>query len=94
MKIASNGNENSRQFVDMGMDVGDTDLRLSYRGSNNIYTMLYLELKKKKGKLLPSQIEWNEDFDRNYVSSNCQRAVAYGYEEAQRIIADWFAKAR
>ena len=50
---------------------------------------LFLELKKKKkGKLLPSQIAWNIRFDASHPP-NFSRAVAYGFSEAKQIIADF-----
>ena len=49
--------------------------------------VLFLELKKKKGKLLPSQITWNAKFDTCHPP-NFSRAVAYGFLEAKRIIKD------
>lgn len=52
--------------------------------------VLFLELKKKKGKLLPSQIEWNANFDAHHPPSFF-RAVAYGFSEAKRIIKEWSA---
>lgn len=85
IKVAANFNEYARQHKDMGMDVGSTDLRISWR-LRGIYHVLYLELKTKKGKLSPEQILWNEDFDENFASENCKRAVAYGYEHAVTII--------
>jgi len=88
IKVAANFNEHAREHKAMGMDVGSPDLRLSYR-LNGDYRVLYLELKKKKGKLSPDQIEWNADFDANFASWNCQRAVAYGYEQAIEIINSW-----
>jgi hypothetical protein len=48
-----------------------------------------LELKKKKGKLLPSQKEFNDIFDEKYKTVNFQRAVAYGFTEAKTIIGEW-----
>jgi hypothetical protein len=52
--------------------------------------VLFLELKKKKGKLLDSQIEFNTDFDKRF--SPCpvySRAVAYGFLEAKRLTIEW-----
>ncbi len=48
--------------------------------------VLFLELKKKRGKLLPSQKTWNQVFDASNVLG-WSRDVAYGYEEALRIIS-------
>lgn len=88
IKIAANNNEHARHHVGMGVDIGSTDLTLSKR-IKNITHFLYLELKTMDGELSPSQIKWNEDFDDNFKSSNCIRDVAYGFNEAKRIINDW-----
>lgn len=86
--FASNNNEHARHCVDMGVEVGSTDLALRTRRGNTTY-FFYLELKKLKGKLSPDQTAWNEDFDMHYVSSNCQRDVAYGLQEAKNKIIGW-----
>lgn len=88
IKIATSQNENSRHAVDLGMDIGEPDIRLLYRQGDITY-LLYLELKKKKGRLLKSQKEWNVDFDLNYQSQNCQRTVAYGFHHAKICVAVW-----
>jgi len=90
IKIVSNNNEHARHFVNMGVDIGSPDLLL-YTRKNELVYLLFLELKKKTGKLSPAQIEWNSDFDENYKSDNCKRAVAYGYNEAIKIIEEWAA---
>lgn len=84
-KVASNNNEHARNYVNMGVDVGSPDLLITWR-KDDICHMLYLELKTKTGKLSQPQIEWNADFDANFESSNCKRAVAYGFSEAKEII--------
>ena len=88
VKLAASQNENSRHAVDLGMDVGEPDLRF-YCRPGDILHMFYLELKKKKGKLSESQIEWNVDFDANYAGVNATRAVAYGFLEAREKIISW-----
>lgn len=78
-------------MVDMGMDIGEPDFRL-YARRNSILYILFLELKKKDGKLSQSQKTWNEDFDINFAASNTTRCVAYGFDEAKNIIVDWLNK--
>ncbi len=82
--ITSTANEkNYKETRQIGC-LGITDLLLFERQGY----VLFLELKKKKGKLLPSQIAWNEKFDANHPP-NFSRAVAYGFEEAKRITIEW-----
>ena len=88
VKIASNNNEHARHAVSMGVDVGSPDLLL-YTRKYDVTYFLFLELKKKKGKLSESQKEWNEIFDKSYKSKNCIRDVAYGFEQARNIISTW-----
>jgi len=87
--ISAAQNENSRHATDMGMDVGQPDLQLYIRINDLQYTF-WLELKKKKGKLKPSQIEWNARFDIHFKAKNNQRDVAYGFEEAKAKCIAWF----
>jgi hypothetical protein len=89
IKVAASQNEDSFHNTDLGMDVGEPDLRLLFR-SEGVTHLYYVELKKKKGKLHASQIKWNADFDKNYASSNCMRDVAYGYVDAQIKIRTWY----
>ena len=98
LKIAASQNENSRHATVLGTDIGEPDLRLSLR-HNDVYYILYLELKTKKarlrngniaaGALQQSQIDWNKNFDENYACDNCQRDIACGFEEAKKIILVW-----
>lgn len=88
IKLAASQNENSRHAVDMGMDVGEPDLRL-YARINNILYMFYLELKKKKGTMRESQTDWAKDYDENYKSDNTHYDVAYGFLEAREKIIKW-----
>ena len=85
---ASNNNEYARHAVDMGVEVGSPDLTLRQK-RGDITHFLYLELKTQKGKLSPAQKKWNNDFDAHYASSNCTRAVAYGFNDAKDIILRW-----
>lgn len=86
VKIAASQNENSRHAINMGMDIGEPDLRLLFR-REEVTFLYYLELKSRKGKLKPSQVKWNRDFDDHYASPNCKRDVAYGFEDAKIKIA-------
>lgn len=72
----------------MGMDVGEPDLRLSIR-YNGVYHMFYLELKKKKGRISPSQEDWRDDFRKNFECENVKWDIAYGLQEAQDKIVGW-----
>lgn len=72
----------------MGMDVGSPDMRFEIV-HNKITYVLYLELKTKKGKLSKSQKEWNDRFDRHFLSANCKRDVAYGFTQAKEAISAW-----
>lgn len=75
----------------MGVDVGCPDLILRQK-RKNITHLFFLELKKKDGKLMQSQIDWNKDFDENYAADNCTRDVAYGYDEAIEKINAWIKR--
>jgi hypothetical protein len=88
IKVCAPMNENSKHCLDMGVDVGCTDLILGTR-VGSLYHILYLEIKTKNGELSPSQIGWNAEFDEIYASENCCRQVAYGYHEGIRIIEAW-----
>lgn len=90
-KVAANNNEHAREHVDMGVDIGSADLVICRKIGDTTY-FLYLELKTKKGKLSINQKKWNEDFDQNYKSSNCIRAIAYGYNQAIEEINLWTQK--
>lgn len=91
IKVCAPLNENSRHMLDMGVDVGCTDLALGMR-VGRVYHMLYLELKTKDGDLHESQIDWNKEFDEHYASDNCVRDVAYGYLHGVDIINRWIER--
>lgn len=81
-------NENNRHCMDMGCEVGITDLILRWgKDEDNVEHIFYLELKVKKGKLNPDQIEWANNWRRR---SNTYYAVAYGFSDAKRICEDMF----
>lgn len=86
--VASNNNEHARHQLSMGVDVGSPDLLLRTRRLGVTY-FLYIEMKTKSGKLKPSQVEWNSDFDANYRSSTCKRAVAHSLLDAKRAVTEW-----
>lgn len=75
-------NENSHKHIDMGVDVGCTDLIIGIP-HKGIFHLFFLELKTKKGKLRDTQKTWNERFDNEWLPkcSNISRAVAYGYDD-------------
>jgi len=83
-------NEASYKEVRQIGSTGISDLIL-FAVKNDIMYILFLELKKKKGKLKPSQILWNVDFDARFKCSNNMRDVAYGFAEAKYIIEKWIA---
>lgn len=82
-------NEDSRFNMDAGIDAGHPDTYIL--SSAGIY---YLELKTTKGRLIPSQIKWNEWFDVNIAPHTVliKRDVAYGLEEAKDKITAWCVK--
>jgi hypothetical protein len=88
IKICAPQNEDSRHKADLGMDIGTTDLHLSARVCG-VYHMFYLELKTKKGKPSPTQVDWMEDFDKNFACMNAKRDIAYGFDEAKKAIDNW-----
>lgn len=81
--ITTTGNE--KFYKGIIACIGITDLILFDWQTGRV---LFLELKKKKGKLLPSQITWNQIFDASNVPA-WSRAVAYGYEEALKAISNF-----
>ena len=88
LHISAPQNENSRHATDLGMDVGRPDLEFAAR-VNDIYYVFFLELKKKDGKLSPSQITWNERFDAHFACGNVCRDVAYGLQQAKDKFIGW-----
>jgi hypothetical protein len=83
-------NENNRHCMDMGCDEGITDLLIMERRTDGLLWMLFLELKKKKGKLSESEIKWAKDYHINFASKNTVYAVAYGFSAAKEIIEQFF----
>lgn len=92
VKFIAVQNENSRFDTSMGVDNGHPDIYLLAP-----WGILYLELKKLKGRLSEDQKEWNSWFDE-YIQKSIQseltggyatRAVAYGFVQAKEIIVAW-----
>lgn len=81
--ITATANERSYKETRQIGSIGITDLILFHPSG----AVLFLELKTTKGKLLPSQKEWNAAYDAAGFPHT--RAVAYGFSEAQKIISDW-----
>lgn len=84
---ATSNEKNYKETRQIG-SIGITDL-LVFRAHPFCVYILWLELKKKTGKLRETQIEWNENFDANFSRFNSARAVAYGYNEGRNIIEKW-----
>lgn len=87
IRIFAVRNENNRWRTEE-CDLGHPDLQLERTDIDHIERIMKLELKRKKGKLKDSQIEWNATFDSTY-RKNCHRYVAYGYDEALDLIKTW-----
>ena len=68
-----------------GMVAGIWDLFLPC--SNHVYTGLYLEMKHGKNKLTEEQIE----FGTFVESQGYKTAVAYSFEEATKVIEEYFS---
>lgn len=86
--VTATANERSyRETAQIGC-LGIPDLLLFYR-SGPILFILFLELKKKKGKLLPSQKEWATDYHKRFSSMNTVYEVAYGFSDAKALISAW-----
>jgi hypothetical protein len=81
-------NENSHHQTDMGCDIGIPDLLL-FRRVGEVLHVLFLELKKKTGKLSPSQKDWATCYHLGLAGSNTDYAVAYGFEQAKEMITEW-----
>lgn len=88
IKVVATLNENSRTQIEMGCDVGITDLILLDRHDGVLF-VFFLELKTKKGKLSQSQKDWQEDYINRYESANATYDVAYGFSQAKEKIKDW-----
>jgi hypothetical protein len=80
-RVHASLNENSRHNTDMGIWVGFPDLTLFHNNHE-----LYLELKKKKGKLSGAQIKCHAELKEMGKTV----VTAYGYIEAQEKISAFF----
>lgn len=78
--IVATANENHYRDTAQIGSLGVPDLILFHLDGR----VLFLELKRKKGKLLASQKSWNAWFDASGMPH--KRAVAYGFAEAKAII--------
>lgn len=85
--ITGTDNENNYKDTASIGCLGITDLLLFHPKGH----ILFCELKTKTGKLKPSQITFNADFDARFTAPNYTRAVAYGYNQALEIIAAWIS---
>lgn len=88
VRVHATLNELARQHITMGCDVGIPDLLLFERRGKIMHAM-FLELKKTKGKLSESQIDWHEHYCSDLKSSNTNYAVVYGFLAAQEAITNW-----
>lgn len=84
--ITATANERSYKETKQIGCLGITDLLLFHSDGG----ALFLELKQKKGKLQPSQMDFNRMFDA-WHPDNFSRDVAYGYIHAQEIIIKWLS---
>lgn len=69
----------------MGQRAGRPDLQLSKK-VRTIKHYLQLELKKMKGKMLPSQIEYHAEF---VPAANDKITTGYGLLHCQQIVREW-----
>ncbi len=86
--ITATANERSYRETDQIGSLGIPDLILFTLDER----VLFLELKRKSGSLLPSQAAWNEAFDLRR-STQFRRAVAYGFAEARAAISSFLTPA-
>lgn len=88
VEILATLNENSRHQIDMGCDVGITDL-LIFKPVQNVKHIFYLELKTQTGKLHASQKKWAA---RYTPYENTHYGVAYGFADAREQIKEWMTQ--
>lgn len=76
-------NENSHYCMDMGCTTGITDLLL-FKRLGSVLHVVFFEIKTKKGKLIPSQVEWEAEWYKcRLVGANTYYDVGYGFEECK-----------
>jgi len=88
-------NENSKEFVAMGLSVGITDLFHFLRGHDGQLHVLFHELKTldRKSHLSPAQTDWyNKSYVVNIAAPNTEYAVSFGFEAAKETITKWYKK--
>jgi len=86
VKVVATLNENNKHCMDMGCDLGITDLIIHWTVDGTMYT-LFLELKTTTGSLQESQEDWAFDYQYHYAATNTYYGTAFGYEKAIEIIA-------
>lgn len=87
-------NENSRHNLEMGINVGITDLFIFVRKNDVLHVFFHeLKTKHKMSKLSDSQVEWyRNEYVPKLQASNTYYAVSKGLSEAKKEIADWIKK--
>lgn len=88
VKVIATLNEDSRTRVDMGCDIGITDLILMRR-DGEMLAVFFLELKTKTGRLSESQKDWAADYADAFASVNTHYDVAYGFSDAKEKVKSW-----
>jgi len=79
-RVTATRNEDSRYRGDE-LELGVTDLIIRWK-KGEIRQLFYLELKRLKGTLSPSEKKWAAEFE---PCENESYAVAYGLEEAKEV---------
>jgi len=92
IEIRYNKNENKKNKLEaiidkkMGQAVAGTPDLTLFLNQRHLTHILELELKTLAGKLNPNQVKWHDNFT---PTTNRKAAVAYGYDDAKRIIDAW-----
>ena len=90
VKVIATLNENSMHCMDLGCDLGITDLILMKRHRAGALRLLFQELKTLTGDLQQSQIDWKAAYDSTWSSSNTAYVVSYGFEKAKQDFLRWY----
>ncbi len=70
-----------------GVSAGVPDLCLPYARKG--YHGLYIEMKRRKGGLVsPAQLDWLQFL----ADEGCKAVVCYGFDEAIRVVDEYFSK--